>query len=290
MMTRAAFSPISSLRCRVDENLGGEIEDVLRAGQLSSVEVISTTLINAIQELEGRFLLILDDFQVIQDRFILQVLEKLVANLHRLLLGSMWLARRGKLVGLLCWPGALLYVLYSCITNLIDVPFGVLFLPYLFLVALSAYTTIGPVASIDGEAVRQRLTGIVPAKAAGGILVGLTSLFIAINAANIVAALTSRTVDALDLMPVWVADFTAIIPTGLVGGLLLWRRDPLGYIGGAGLLLQYSLLFTGVIACLVFPAFYNASPIDVTGIVLLLVWDVMSFVPFVLFVRGTVRS
>jgi hypothetical protein len=28
------------------------------------------------------------------------------------LLGSMWLARRAKLVGLLCWPGALLYSLY----------------------------------------------------------------------------------------------------------------------------------------------------------------------------------
>ena len=28
------------------------------------------------------------------------------------LLVSMWLTRRGKLIGLLCWPGALFYVLY----------------------------------------------------------------------------------------------------------------------------------------------------------------------------------
>jgi len=66
---------------RVDANLGREIEGVLRSGQLPPSEVISTTLSNDIQELEGRFLLVLDDFQVIQDRFILQVLEKLVANL-----------------------------------------------------------------------------------------------------------------------------------------------------------------------------------------------------------------
>ena len=76
-----------------------------------------------------------------------------------ILLGSMWLARRGRLTGLLCWPGALLYVLYSYVTNLIGVPFGVLFLPYLLLVTLSAYTTIALVASIDGEAVRQRRSG-----------------------------------------------------------------------------------------------------------------------------------
>ena len=66
---------------KVDDNLGREIEGVLRSGQLPPVEAISTTLINDILELGGRFLLVLDDFQVIQDRFILQVLEKLVGNL-----------------------------------------------------------------------------------------------------------------------------------------------------------------------------------------------------------------
>jgi LuxR family maltose regulon positive regulatory protein len=66
---------------KVNANLGQEIEGVLRSGQLPPSEVISATLINDILALESRFLLILDDFQVIQDRFILQVLEKLVANL-----------------------------------------------------------------------------------------------------------------------------------------------------------------------------------------------------------------
>lgn len=66
---------------KVDENLGREIEGVLRSGQLPPSEIISTTLINDILELEGRFLLVLDDFQVIEDHFILQVLENLIANL-----------------------------------------------------------------------------------------------------------------------------------------------------------------------------------------------------------------
>jgi LuxR family maltose regulon positive regulatory protein len=66
---------------QVDENLGREIEGVLRAGQLPPSEIISTTLINDILELEARFLLILDDFQVIQDGFILEVLRMMVTNL-----------------------------------------------------------------------------------------------------------------------------------------------------------------------------------------------------------------
>lgn len=40
------------------------------------------------------------------------------------LLGSMWLARCGRLAALLCWPGALLYVLYSYTFNNLGVPFG----------------------------------------------------------------------------------------------------------------------------------------------------------------------
>jgi LuxR family maltose regulon positive regulatory protein len=66
---------------KVDANLGREIEGVLRSGELPPSQVISATLVNDILELGGRFLLVLDDFHVIQDCFILQVLEQLVANL-----------------------------------------------------------------------------------------------------------------------------------------------------------------------------------------------------------------
>ncbi len=66
---------------KVDDSLGGEIEAVLRAGQLPPGEIISATLINDILERDGRFLLVLDDFQLIQDPFILQVFQTLVTNL-----------------------------------------------------------------------------------------------------------------------------------------------------------------------------------------------------------------
>jgi hypothetical protein len=203
-----------------------------------------------------------------------------------ILLGSMWLARRGKLVGLLCWPGALLYVLYSYITNLVGVPFGVLFLPYLLLVTLSAYATIGLMASIDGEAVSQRLTGVVPARAAGGVLVGLTGLFVVFNAGNIVTATANQPAGVPDLVPVWIADFLTVIPTCLAGGFLLWRRKVLGYVAGAGLLLQYSLLLIGLAAVLAFPAVYNASPVDVGGIITMLVLGLICTILLALIVHG----
>jgi LuxR family maltose regulon positive regulatory protein len=89
---------------KVDANLGRKIEGVLRSGQLPPSEIISTTLSNDIQELGGRFLLVLDHFQVIQDRFILQVLEKLVANLPQRLHLAL-LTREEPLLPLCRWTG-----------------------------------------------------------------------------------------------------------------------------------------------------------------------------------------
>ncbi len=75
---------------QADAAIGREIDGILRAGSLPAAEVIHTTLSNDILELDQPFLLVLDDFQVIQDSLILQVLERLVVNppppLHLVLL------------------------------------------------------------------------------------------------------------------------------------------------------------------------------------------------------------
>ncbi len=109
-----------------------------------------------------------------------------------ILLVSMWLARRGSFIALLLWPGTLFYVLYIYVFNIIGLPVTVLYLPYVILVVLSAYTIIGLVASIDGDAARQRLAGVVPRRAAGGVLVALSILFIAMDAYAVITTSSSH--------------------------------------------------------------------------------------------------
>jgi LuxR family transcriptional regulator, maltose regulon positive regulatory protein len=65
----------------VNEHIGHEIAGTLRAGQLPPAEVISTILINDILEFEREFFLVLDDFHLLQEGFILAFLETLLANL-----------------------------------------------------------------------------------------------------------------------------------------------------------------------------------------------------------------
>ena len=68
----------------------------------------------------------------------------------------------GTLIGLLCWPGALFYVLYVHTFYVLGLPFNLLFLPYVLLVTLSDYTTIWPVASIDISCPRCRRLSSMP--------------------------------------------------------------------------------------------------------------------------------
>ena len=209
----------------------------------------------------------------------------LVAGLP-ILLGSMWLARRGKLAGLLLWPGALLYILYNYVLSLIGVPFGVLFLPYLLLVPLSAYAAIVLVASIDTETVAKRLAGNVPRRGAGVFLVVVTGLFVLMAVGGILGAVAShKEVGRLEQM-LWIADLATISPACLVGGVLLLLRRPLGYTGGTGLLLAYTMLFFGLVPVMVFTSIYDGSPADIIGLGMMVALGIISLAFLALFLRG----
>lgn len=206
-----------------------------------------------------------------------------------ILLVSMWLARRGRLIGLLCWPGALFYVLYIHVVHLIGVPFNLLFLPYLLLVTLSAYTIIGLIASIDAAGVRTRLSGHVPAKAAGGIVTILSALFLVQLVPAVVMALTGQSPVKVSEIALWIADST-LAPAWLIGGILLWRREALGYVAGAGLLLVYTVLFLGTLPVMLFPAFYSDAPVDAAGLAIMAMLGLICLVTFLFYAHGVLSS
>ncbi|MBS3783399.1 MAG: hypothetical protein KGY78_03040 [Anaerolineae bacterium] len=93
------------------------------------------------------------------------------------LLGAMWLSRRGKLLGLLLWPGTLLYVVYNAIAYALALPLNLGLLLWFLLLTSSTYATIALVATIDGQAVQQKLKDVVPEKMAGAVLVILGAAF-----------------------------------------------------------------------------------------------------------------
>jgi hypothetical protein len=156
---------------------------------------------------------------------------------------------------------------------------------YLALVTLSAYTMFSLVASIDGKAIQQRLTGTVPERFAGSVLIGLGTLFFLRVIGVMVNALISQTPIATTELALNVADFV-ITPTWVVGGILLWRRQALGYITGVGLLFQASMLFIALLVFFVLQPFLTATPFPVQDFVVIFVMGLVCFIPFAFFVRG----
>jgi hypothetical protein len=92
----------------------------------------------------------------------------------------------------------------------------------------------------------------------------------------------------LDLAP-FVGDVLALLPTWLAGGYLLWRRRPLGYVGGLALLFIGSLLFAGLGFVLVFSALAGDGTVDWAGVIMMVAMGLVCFVPFTLYLRGAVR-
>ncbi len=201
-----------------------------------------------------------------------------------ILLGSMWLARRGSLLGLLFWPGALLYSFYNYTAYVFGIPFGWTTGVNLVIVLLSGYLTLVLYQGIDGRWIQEQIAGKVPEKIGGWVLIlfGVVFIFRSLGVfASGMPPLTELGVLIADLIlsAFWIA-----------GGVLLLRKRPRGYASSTGLLFAGAALFTGLIAFLLLQPLFTEAPFDLAGVAIILVMSLICFVPFGLFVRGVLAS
>jgi hypothetical protein len=201
------------------------------------------------------------------------------------LLGAMWLARRGSLVGLLFWPGALLYTLYNDLIYVLAMPLNVAYLLHLALVVSVIFTIVRLFVSIDKVAVGDHLAGAVPERIIGGILAGLGAAIVLRAFGVMVAAIVNQNQVAETTLALHTADFL-IAPVWVIGGVQLWRREPLGYAIALGLLVQASMLFGALILLLLLQPLFNESPLVLADVVVIAVVGLICFIPL----GSTVRS
>jgi hypothetical protein len=200
------------------------------------------------------------------------------------LLGALWLARRGKLPGLLGLPGALFYVTYNAIAYAAAMPLTWPFFVHLALAILSALAIFRLLSSLDGTAIQARLQGRVAERLGAGVLMGFGALFF-----------LRAVAEFFDGAANWAA-FGVLVADGLttpfwiLGGLSLWRKQPLGYVSGAGLLFQASMLFVGLLAFFILQPFAAGVPFRLVDFLVVLVMGLFVFVPFGMFLRGALSS
>jgi len=206
-----------------------------------------------------------------------------------ILLGSMWLTRRGKLVGLLFWPGALLYVLYNYIAYVFGVSFSLFTFAYLALVLLSIYCILALLKSIDKKSVQKQLSDGVPVRTAGSVLVVFGLLFTFRAISMIAEAVINQTMLPISEIGVLIADIVVSIPM-TASGVSLLRRSSLGYVTGLGFLFVASMSFIGLIMFLLLQPVLTDAPFVLVDTIVVFIMGLICFIPFGLFVRKVVSK
>jgi len=207
-----------------------------------------------------------------------------------ILIISLFLTIRKKLIGLLLYPGALFYITYIYVSYLLGLPFNALFIPYMILVILSIYTIIGLLPKIDSEQVQTILKGHVPIRTTGSIMFAITCLIVIYQVSQIINSHFGQLeVEQLEIAQ-WIVDLVFAAPAFLIISYFMIRRKHLGYSLGISILLLLGTLFIGLVPVIIVTAKLTGTPVSVPDIVIVSGSSMICIIPFILFARGITKT
>lgn len=151
-------------------------------------------------------------------------------------------ARRGSARATVTLVGAVGYLLYNAVLFLLATPFNDLFLLYVAMFGLAAWSAITVLHRVDVAAFAARFGPRLPARALAAYLGTIAAL----NALAWLAQVVPATFESgeprflvgtgLTTSPVYVQDLSFWIPLMAVAAVWLWRRRPWGYLLAGALL------------------------------------------------------
>lgn len=202
----------------------------------------------------------------------------IVASLGLLL--SVALIRRGKEILWLVWVGLLGYLFYAYALYSFDRIYNLLFLCYIAIVGLCAYSLIGFFARADLGRVGTVGDREPPRTAAASLFLMLASLFLVLWLSILVPAMRDRI--APNGSSIFVLDLAFFLPLLVTEAVLLFRKRPLGDALVIPILVKVATLGLSVlIGVLIAPLFGQELDVASVGIYALLGLGPLAFsIPF----------
>jgi len=220
----------------------------------------------------------------LQESYLTNDVVNLIVGLP-VMVGAIWFARRGSLLGLLLWPGALLYVVYNYLAYTFGNPLSWLTFVSLALVVIGTLAIINLMGCIEAETVKEHLVNTAPRRFAGGVMVVFGVFFIFRIAGVVFGAISEQIPLPITEIGLAVADVTLSL-LFIIGGILLLRRQALGFVSGLGLLFAASTLFIGLLIYFILQPFVADVNFAWVDFLVVLVMSLICFVPFGLYVRA----
>lgn len=191
-----------------------------------------------------------------------------------LLVVSTLLYRRGSLRGGLMLLGALSFFLYNSASLALSAAYNELFLVYVALLGCSLFGLLLAALSIDATALDARVSGRFPRRGTAAFFLVLTGVFVFVWLLPAVAALVRgeppSMLDTYTTVVTWVLDLGVVMPASLAAAVLLLRREPIGYLVAASILIVTLMLGPALTAMTIAQLWAGVSftPGDVIGPVL----------------------
>ena len=168
-----------------------------------------------------------------------------------LLMVSTWLAFRGSLRGRLLLAGTLGFFLYTYMSMSMLTSYNHLFLVYVVLFGLSLYAFILSMMAIEIHELPQRFSTSLPRGWIAALMFVVGGFLLLAWLGRIVPPLMQGQTPLLEnttTLVIQTMDLALIVPLGLLGGVLLLRNEPWGYLLASVALLKGVTLGLGVSA------------------------------------------
>jgi hypothetical protein len=188
-----------------------------------------------------------------------------------LLLASTWFYRRGSLRGGLLLLGTLGYFLYAYASTALSAAYNNLFLLNVALFSASFFAFVLAFASFDREALAARYAGRLPRRGPAAFMFASALVILIVWGAPLVVALarndTPAGLESYTTMYTHAVDLAIIGPAAVIAGLLIQRRQILGYLTALSLLVLEIMLAPLITAQTIYQLSYGLTltPAEIIG-------------------------
>jgi hypothetical protein len=203
---------------------------------------------------------------------------------------TLLLVWKGKFIGLLLWPGALFFLIYSYALYFFGIPFGYWTVMYFLIVVLSGIIIARVLQSINYKECRSRYVEKIPTRFASIVLIFLGSIILLRTVVLVSSAVRiAQSMSQLDIA-LWITDLCIAAPALLIVGIQLWRKKNFAIFAAPGLLMQYIILSLGLLPVFYYQANGDLSKIDTGGLIVIVFMILFCLIPFIQLVKSIKRE
>ena len=206
-----------------------------------------------------------------------------------LLIISAFYTIKGNLRGYLIWIGSIFFFLYTYASMSFLSAYNQLFLVYVALFSISAFTFVGNLVTIDPEGVKASISPKAPVKvvAVFVILVGalLSLMWLSLILGALIAGVRPSMLESYTTLVIQALDLGVVAPLCFLTGYLLLKGRGWGYVLASLVLVKGSTLGTAILSMALF-MWLNGVEISLIQVGLFSAMTICSAVLAALFYRG----